>query len=142
MRRHVLFSLNYVKAYLFFILADMVSGEKDPEILNKEAIDSLIEKVVNSNPSLPVELTMDEVKLIYASYLMGVKLILSDNGEYIVEQMLDMLPENYKLSFEQLREYILQVNSHLIRDADTNLGELIEGFEEWKQRLQDYEVDA
>jgi hypothetical protein len=110
--------------------------------MDKDAIEALINKVMHSNPDVPLELTNQEVKLIYASYLLGIKLILSDNGEYIVEQMLDMLPDNYKLSFEQLRAYILEVNSHLIKDAEENLSELIEDFPAWKQRLQDYEVDA
>ncbi len=141
MRRHVLFSLNYVKAYLFFILADLISGDTDPEILNKDELEALIRKIMASDPDKPLIMTETEVKLIYASYVLGVKLILSDQGEYIVEQMLDMLPENYKLSFEQLREYILQVNSHLIKDAEENLGSLINDFKGWKKRLLDYQVD-
>lgn len=142
MRRHVLFSLNYMKAYLYFLLANLISGIHDPEILDKDELEALIGKIMSADPQEPIVLKEEEVKIIYASYLIGIKLILSDQGEYIVDQMLDMLPDKYQLSFEQLREYVLQVNSHLIKDAEENLGALIGGFESWKQRLMDYQVDA
>ncbi|RYZ55364.1 MAG: hypothetical protein EOP49_02975 [Sphingobacteriales bacterium] len=141
LRTHILISLNFLGCYLNMIEAEMIPHEM-PDFLDKELISAMGAGIALADPKEPIETDDEDIRYIYAGYMLSSRLLLTEWGESISEMILKQLPEGHDMKeFENFRGHMLRSNAHLIKDAEEKLADEVEGFAEWKKKLEDLVLD-
>jgi len=141
MRGHIILAVNFLSCYLTMIDAGILDEEL-PGFIDRPMLRSITTRLDTAPADERLVVTEEEVRHIYASYLLSSRLLLTAQGEAISEMILKQLPEDHDLkSFEAYRRYMLQCNEHLIKDTEERITVDMKGFDEWKQQLMDWKLE-
>ena len=118
--------LRMVLSYMLAHFIGTPDGEKPPidfrGMITEEAINKLMDKLAKAKPAKSLKITIGDILLLYTSFVLMNKILVSDYDEIIATPLLKLLPDDHPLKqFNDFRDEMISINNHLITNAEEKL---------------------
>ncbi|HRO42187.1 MAG TPA: hypothetical protein PL009_05100 [Flavipsychrobacter sp.] len=142
LREHNIYALSLLNVYLLLLEGEMLPGYHLPEFLKRISVRMLMAKMESSKKAEELNLNHDELKTIYAAYILGNKLLTSSRGEYLSGMILQQIPAGHELKDPgRFQSTMITNNAALAKFTDDQFAENFEIFSEWKINLEGFVVE-
>jgi len=139
---------THLRIVLSFILVNFIGDHNGniPPIsfqgtANEAAVKKLLLKIARADPNESLKVTIEDALLLYTSFVMMNKILVSKYDELIATSVLQILPENHPLKkFNAFRDEMIFVNCHLITNTEERLVKKKELFK-LKDKLAEIDID-
>lgn len=139
---HVLSALNFMNVYFLMTEGGMLPGYKQPGFMQRLSVRLLLNKTDIARKDGPLPLSPEEIKILYAAYIMGTKLLSSSRAAYIAGLVLQQMPEGHPLKeFEAFKGNMLAINMDLAEDMEARYGGGVSDLQTWKETLEDFIIE-
>ena len=138
-REHNLLSLNLLNVYLLLLESDMLQGYNMPVFIKRIAVRLLLNKLEIAKIYDSTALTSDEIKMLYAAYILGNKLLETSKSEYLSGMILQQLDANHPMKdYNAFRETMLSNNHLLSQFIMQGLAPGMDDFHTWQELVESF----
>ena len=140
-RAHSIYALNLLNVYLLLIEGEMLPGYQQPGFLQRISIRLLLNKFDFGKPDTYPELDNEELKVMYACYTLGNRLIGTSRGDFLCGLVIQQIPAGDELKDPvAFRAFMLEHNAAGILDIEMNQAASIPDFQLWRMMVTDFVI--